>query len=260
MRWLLLMLVLCAACGCPGRVTRTLPPPVAGDLVGHVGKLRKQADKMTAVTLSDVWIGKDRVKLTVNILVEWGGKLRFMAERPDGGTAADLASDGQTYCFVDVEHNCGECGPATAQNVGRLLQIVMPPDDIVAVMFGGTGLIAENGVVTWDAERGHEVLDLKNEETGETQRVRFDGRNKTWDVLESEVNGPDGKLRWKILHKDFHEVKKPDGGTIRLPGRSWLEQGSNSAKIEWKEHKVNREPPAGVFDIRDQVQGLPLCK
>jgi len=43
---------------------------------------------------------------------------------------ATLASDGKTYCFMDVNANCGECGPATPNSVASLIRIPLEPDQV----------------------------------------------------------------------------------------------------------------------------------
>src|SRR5438552_1848074 len=125
--WLLCAML--AGCpGCPGGNTgRKGPATSAETLVSYLNGLPKRASSLTAETVSDARIGKDRAKVTVYILVTWGGKLRFQAVNPSSATAADLASDGATYCFLDANNNCGDCGQATPEAVGSLLQIVMPP-------------------------------------------------------------------------------------------------------------------------------------
>jgi outer membrane lipoprotein-sorting protein len=246
------------ACGCPhGTTKRTYPEPAPLDLVSHVTGQQQRARSLRAETKADVWIGNDRANVTVNILAEWGGKLRFQAENPNGMTAADLASDGTTYCMIDANHNCGECGPATGESVGRLLGIILAPDDIVTVLLGSTPVLDGDATVTWDSGCGCEVVDLKARD-GYTQRIKLDGKSKRWDVLEAEVKDPQGKRVFKIRHKEFHDVKKPDGTIVRLPGASLFEQKGESAKIDWRKQELDAELPAEAYTI-DVPAGLKRC-
>ncbi len=248
------------ACACPGtRVARPYADPGADALVTHLTSLRERVHTLRAETLSDARIGKDRANLTVYILAGWGGKLRYMAMNPGGGAmAADLASDGTQFCFVDTNNNCGECGPATPENVGQLLRVVMEPDDVVTMMFGGTPVLAgAQATLTWDAAGGHEVLDLVAPD-GSKQRVVLDGRERRWDVLSSEVKGPDGKVVFRIRHKDFRAVKTQGGQTVRMPGRSFFEQPGNDALIQWKEQEVDVELDDAKFRI-DVPEGVARC-
>jgi len=248
------------ACACPGaRVARAYPDPGADAVVAHLTSLHDRVHTLRAETLSDARIGKERANVTVYILASWGGRLRYMAMNPGGGAmAADLASDGAQFCFVDANKNCGECGPATPENVGQLLRVAMEPDDVVSMMFGGTPVLqGAQATLSWDASGGHEVLDLAAAD-GSKQRVVLDGREHHWDVLESEVKGPDGKLVFRIRHKDFHPVTTPNGQTVRLPGKSFFEQPGNDALIRWKEQEVDVE--LDEIKFRMQVpEGLQTC-
>jgi hypothetical protein len=257
---LALPLLLALACACPGaRVARPYEDPGADAVVAHLTSLRERVRTLRAETLSDARVGKERANLTVYILAGWGGKLRYMAMNPGGGAmAADLASDGTQFCFVNANDNCGECGPATPENVGMLLRVVMEPDDVVAMMFGGTPVLAgAQASLAWDAAAGHEILDLAATD-GTRQRIVLDGKERRWDVLTSEVKGPDGKLVFRIRHKDFHPVKTPDGRSVRVPGKSYFEQPGNDALISWKEQEIDVELDESKFRLT-VPEGVRTC-
>ena len=217
--------ILCAgavallACGCPGAaVKRTYPPPSAARLVRHVSDVTARARSLRAETRSDVRIGKERANVTVLIMARWGGKLRFMAMNPNDTEAADLAADGARYAFIDYKNNCGDAGPATPENVARLIRIVMQPDDVVRLLFGSTPVLGgAAGTVAWD-----------------------------------------GKRVWRVRHKDFHPVKRPDGSTLRLPGKSYFEQEGDTLLIRWREQELDLELGDEKFQM-ELPPGLPIC-
>src|SRR4029078_3789012 len=98
--------------------------------------------------------------VTVMMLAAWGGKLRFQALDPNSAMAADLASDGRRYCFLEVHAGCSECGVATPEAVGRLVRIPLEPDQVVAVLLGSTPVLEGEAKLAWDASNGTEVLTL----------------------------------------------------------------------------------------------------
>jgi hypothetical protein len=249
-----------ALAACPTKkIPRPYPDPGAEAVIAHVNGLRERAGTLRAETLSDARIGKERANVTVLILAAWGGKLRYMAMNPgEVNMAADLASDGTEYCFVDANNNCGECGPATPENVGRLIQVVMAPDDVVTMMLGGTPLLTDaTAKLEWKAEGGQEILTLERSD-GWRQRVVLDGREKRWDVLDAELEDPEGTKVWRIRHKDFHPVKNGRGETVRLPGKSFFEQPGNSVLIQWKEQEL--DVPLGDEKFRMEFPtGLGPC-
>jgi hypothetical protein len=259
MRTLALLPLAAALCACPnGNLKRTYPAPKTEDLILHVHGVPERARNLKAETKTDAWIGGERANVTVYMMAEWGGKLRFMAVQPNDSMAADLASDGQEYCLIDAIKNCGECGPATPENVGRLIRIVLQPDEVVAVLLGSTPLLGDaEAKVSWDSEDGREILELENADY--KQRVELDGKDKRWDVLESHLTDKAGKTVFHIKHKDFHEVKSEGGEKIiRLPGASLFEQADDSVKIEWKTQEIDVDLPPAKFQITLQP-GIPLC-
>src|SRR6266568_5161581 len=251
------LLVLVALAGCPSAARpRPYPAPEASALVAHVRSIRDRASSLNAKTKSDVRIGGDRANVTVLMFAAWGGKLRFQAHDPNESTAADLASDGRRYCFIDVHHNCGECGPATPANVARMVRIPLEPDQVVALLLGVAPLIDGDASVEWDAGNGHELLSLRRGE--QVERVVLDGADQRWDVLEAELKDG-GKTVWTTRHKDFHEVQTKDGKTVRLPGASLFEQGDDTVRIQWNDQLVGEPLDDAKFRL-DIPAGLPACK
>src|SRR5512146_1360610 len=110
MRSTLVVALLLATAGCPPpKVKRSYPEPSAEALLAHVRGVRERVRSLRADTLSDARVGGERANVTVLMMAEWGGKLRFMAMNPNDSAAADLASDGQSFCYLDVNANCGGC-------------------------------------------------------------------------------------------------------------------------------------------------------
>ncbi len=251
---LLPLALLVTAC-CGGRHVRAYPAPAPTELLAHLDASSTRLESVRAETLSDVRVGKDRARLKVFIVAARGGRLRVQATNPNDTTASDLSSDGTTYCLLDANHDCGECGPATPESVGALLQIALPPEEIVTILFGGTPVLAyERAAVRWDDNEGHEILELSGKD--HTQRIVLDGGGQRWDLLESEVRSSGRTFR--IRHKDFHDVKGPDGINVRLPGRSFFEQPGNDALIVWKTQEVNAALAPQTFTVT-VPPGLRTC-
>ncbi len=244
-------LVVLAACPSP-RVERPYPAPDAAEVARSVRGVRQRAASLSAETRSDFRLGKERVNLKVYMLAAWGGKLRFQAMSPNDSTAADLASDGKTYCFMDVNANCAACGRATPESVASLIRIPLEPDQVVAVLLGSAPLLDGDATLAWKADGGREVLTVAKD--GWKERVELDGTAKRWDVLEAELTGPDGNVAWNLRHKDFHDV-----GGVRLPGASLFEQGGDTVRITWKDQTVGEAIPDAKFHFTPPA-GLPVCQ
>jgi outer membrane lipoprotein-sorting protein len=246
MRFVLCVAVVAlAGCPPPKPVERLYPPPTAQELYDHLVKRRAALKSLRAETRVDhMGEGSERIKVTVAMLVERGGKLRFEFEAPIGGsTLATLVSDGTTFQLLDSKNNRFLEGPAKACNVARLIRITMEPEDIIDALTGSAPLAGEPSGAEWD--NGRERLELKLAD-GSSERIWLDARNKSWDVLAAERTSASGQLMWKLSHSDFSDR----GSGIRLPARTDLQQPPRAdARIKFRDVEINVTPPANAFKL-----------
>lgn len=254
-RVVLSALVLCA---CPASSPKPRPyaAPEAQAIIDHIIGVRDRASSLNAETTTDVRMGKDRANVAVDMLAAWGGKLRFQAHDPNQATAADLGSDGHTYCMLDMHSNCGECGPATPENVGRLVRIPLEPDQVVGVLLGTAPILDGAATVEWDPGEGHEILSIKQGEL--VERIILDGIEHRWDVLDAELKKT-GTTVWRLRHKDFRPVTTKEGQVVRLPSASLFEQAGDTVRILWRDQTIG----APLDDAKFRVtvpEGLKGCQ
>ncbi len=239
------LLLALAACPPPKPVERLYPPPTAKELYDHLVKRRGALKSLRAETRVDnMGDNGERVKVTVAMLLERGGKLRFEAEAPIGGsTLVTLVADGTTFQLLDSKNNRFLEGPAKACNVARLIRISMEPDDIIDALTGSAPLLGEPTGADWD--NGRERLELKLPDGG-SERIWLDARDKSWDVVAAERRSGSGQLLWKLTHTDFSDR----GGGIRFPARTELQQPPRAdARIKFREVELNIMPPGGAFHL-----------
>ena len=92
------------------------------------------------------------------------GAVQMQALAPTLDLLAVLSTDGKR--FVAFERGGSEChvGDACPQNLGRLVPIALPPDELVAVFLGRPPLLAATPQhLGWDAERSLYRIDLGSE-------------------------------------------------------------------------------------------------
>jgi len=246
-------------CACrPPPVARPYPPPDAAELLA---RLDHQAS-VPGVLRSDAKVdyrgdGGERVKVRMTLVSRAPAALRVEAQGPLGGSVASLATDGRDFQFLDVRGNHFLAGPASACNISRLLRVELRPADLVALLAGGAPRLAEVTSMTagWDgADGGREVLTLRGP-AGEQEVVRFDGRERRWDVVQAELRGPDGAVLWRVEHGDFAEGP----GGARLPGRSDIVQPPRGAdvRVRYKGRESAPELTDSAFRL-DAPPGLPV--
>jgi hypothetical protein len=262
MRSLLLLPLLVACTACPGG---THKPPANLDTpeqaLAKLDAARAKATTYRAETVSDYWLNDQRMKGTVKMMGTPDAKARFAAYDPMDNVVLDLACDGTNFTLVDHQKNCVLSGPCNADSIARLMRIALEPDDFFYLAIGQTPVIeGAKATLTWDSDKGHEVLVLTG--PGGSQRIAIDARDGRYDVVASEMHGPDGALTWSVENKDFAELKSADGAvTLRVPGISLFKSpGKNSdILIDWKRRDLNATLPEQAFTLVPPA-GLPTCQ
>jgi hypothetical protein len=242
-------LVVALLAGCPHKYKRSYDEPEVNDILAELKIRRDAVHSFKTDSTMDYWIGKDRFRGTVLVMGEEGAKVRMNALRPDDAVAADLACDGTNFIYVDALNNCVLSGPCTQDSIAALLRVPLSPDDFLYLALGSTPVIdGAEGTLRWDTKRGREVLELTGD-GGMTQRIELDGRDghKTWDLLHSEVKGPDGKAIWTVDHTDYEVV-----ADHRVPGKSHVTTPTDKTDllVEWgKDREINPELPPQSFEL-----------
>jgi outer membrane lipoprotein-sorting protein len=235
---------------CIKPAVRPYAPPSAEQLLAS---LRERAEKVRSLRatakIDDMAKGGQRVRVKVALLVARGGKLRFEADSPLGGSLATLTSDGTQFSLLDVRANRFLTGPAKACNVARLIRLNISPEDVGAVLMGSAPLPPDARIKSagWDADHGgREVLTLALSDGGE-EIIQMDALNKTWDVRRAERRDSAGKVLWRVTNDGF---KDRDGG-VRSPETSDVEEPPHGAdaEIKFRNVEVNVELPDELFRL-----------
>lgn len=252
-------------CSCtPQKFQRGYPPPTAEQLLAHVRQSGEAARSYVAESTMDYWVGSQRIKATVYVMGQRGAKVRFNAMNPaTDTTAADLACNGQSFAFLDYEHNCQLAGVCDRRAIGQLLRVSMEPDDFLLLAVGSAPIIPQpTATVRWDEKRGAEVVELVSPDRAWRQTLVLDGRGGAgqWDVLESVVRDAQGAVDWKLENKGFRAMKAADGRSIRVPEASHFEQPKQKAdlQVRWKERTLNLSIEPAKFELSVPA-GLARC-
>ncbi len=248
MRRALAIVLLAAVAGCPlPPVERPYAPPKAAELMAALSARRDKLQTLRAEGRADeMGQGAERVKVTINVLVARGGKLRLEAESPVVGAVATLTTDGDQFQFLDARNNRFLMGPALPCNVARLIGVELLPEQVMSVLTGAAPVEGEPVAVAWDPMHGgREVLELKTPDGG-GEKIWLDARNHTWDVVAAERKDAAQKILWRLTQEDFS-----DKSGFRLPEHTFIEQPARHAdvRITWRNQEPNVTPKDGVFHL-----------
>jgi outer membrane biogenesis lipoprotein LolB len=243
MRRLFLLLALVAGCPAPlPPVQRPYAPPTAEELLRSVTARRDKLQSLHAEGKAD----EGRAKITIELLVATGGRMRLEMQSPLGGAVASLTTDGSEFRLLDQRNNRFLVGPAQPCNVSRLIGVSLSPEQVMSVVAGSAPVEGEAVGVAWDETHGgREVLELKTPDGG-SEKLWLDGHDRSWDVRAAERKDAAGHTLWKVAHDDF-----ADQEGFRLPKRTSIEQPSRKAavRVRWRQQDPNVPIKDGVFRL-----------
>jgi len=225
-------------------------PHSVPDVVAQLGKARDALHSFTGESVMDYWIGNQRIKGTVLVMGTVGSKVRMAALAPQGGTAVEMACDGDKFVYVDHQNNCALTGPCTKQSIARFFHLELTPDDFLHLALG-TPPVLDGAQGSVDGGQ------VKLTAPGGTQTIAFDGQG---DVTASEQHDAAGNLLWTVQNKDFVAVKDASGAAYRLPGKSQFKSSLEKSDlvVDWKDRQVNLDIAQDKFVIPVPA-GLPEC-
>jgi hypothetical protein len=237
-----------AACRPAPPAARPWATPSADELAALLAARVGAVRSMNARSRATSWLGGERVRATVLMLVTRDGHLRFEAEVSLQGTVATLATDGARFALFDAQKNELSRGPACPANVASLVRIPLAPADIAAILLGDVRLPPDAAVsrdVGWDAARGADVLELVA--PAETLHVFFARHGAAVDVVGVEALAG-GRRLWTTSYEDLATVNG-----ARVPGIVRFAEGAGSfddgVEIKLKDRTLNEAPAARAFTL-----------
>jgi len=240
-----------ACCAHAQPVARSYPAPAPDALIAALAAQQAAVRGMNARVRATSWLGGDRMRATVNMLVERDGHLRFEAEVSLQGTVATLATDGATFALYDAHKNEFSRGPACAANVASMIRIPLAPADVAAVLLGDARppgpIDPATASVGWEARGGNDLLAVPAREGG-TLQFAFHGDGAARTLVGVARIGSNGAPLWRTAYEDHETV-----GGVRLPKTIRFAEGNtgfdDSVEINFKDRTLNGAPPAGAFTL-----------
>ncbi|MBU8896590.1 DUF4292 domain-containing protein [Corallococcus sp. H22C18031201] len=153
---------------------------------------------------------------------------------------ASLTSDGERFGLLQARDNTYYQGPSSPENVSRFLPVVLPSEELVAVMLGQTPLIPPERM-TLELDEKNRVYVLTLYRGPARQTLRVDPRYLR--VVKSEVSGVPG---YDLAFDDF-KLR----GELLFPGKVSLDAASANTKLELRYQRVtlNGRPDLTLYEL-----------
>jgi hypothetical protein len=152
-----------------------VPMPVDGfraapDLLDEMARLRGRVHTLRAAGRVDHFGAEHRVQGRAFVFLELPRRLRFDIVSPFGSTLSALTVDGDDFAFSDHREGRFLVGPAEPCNIARLVQVPLPPEEVVRMLIGDVPVIPGSREIRWLDEGRYRVI------------VRDGAREQTLDV------------------------------------------------------------------------------
>jgi len=249
----LILLAVCAAgCASGSQVVRGYPAPGAEELLKVVRARQAAVRGFNVETRATSWLGGQRVRGTVQMLVERSGRLRFEAEVSLQGTVAALTVDGGQFSFIDHQKHVFRTGPACPMNVAAMIRIPLAPAEVAAILLGDIVVPDASKVasVDWDSGRGADVLAVESQQGAKLWLGlrRPNAQVSAWDIVFVEGLDVNARGRWRVSYEDFDRgsgVALPRLVRFAEPGKDF----DDGVEIKIRERTLNPTFPEGAFAL-----------
>jgi hypothetical protein len=238
------------SCAGSSHFVRGYAAPSAEELLQAVRARQAAVRGINVETRATSWLGGERVRGTVQMLVERSGRLRFEAEVSLQGTVAALTVDGGQFAFIDHQKHLFRKGPACPGNVAALIRIPLAPAEVAAILLGDIPLPEDSKAasVEWDSGRGADVLTVDGQMGTKLWLGlrRPNAQFPAWDVV--FVEGLDARGRWRVSYEDFERVSGvalPRLVRFAEPGKDF----DDGVEIKIRERALNPTFPDGAFTL-----------
>jgi len=239
-------------------VPRTYPAPTATELLAALRTRQAAARGLNMETRTTSWLGGERVRGTVQMLVERGGNLRLEAEVSLQGTVAALAVHDGTFVFVDHQKKTFRQGPATPGDVASLIRIPLPAQAVAAILLGDVFVPEGSQALGVGWEAGADVLHLQEPDGAQlwVSLHRPAPLVAAWDVVGVAGQPAFASSRWRVSYED---LQRTDGQSFPAltrfaePGRDF----DDGVEIKVRDRMVNPTFPADAFLIAPPPGYLP---
>lgn len=228
--------------GCPKRIDFGPRGEVtdAAELLKLVQQAEEQVISVNGESKIKVESPQGNGVVTLFIALQRPGLLHLESLDFFGRPQAVLVSDGKVFQLHQLQEGKYYRGPASPQNISRFLPILLPPEELVALMLGQAPRIPADAtsLIVNEARKLYELKLIKGEVT---QTLLVDP--KRYRVVESQVRGVNA---YDLKFDDFAE----EGGAI-YPRKVQLHAPAANTKLEllYKDVKINPEADLTLYDL-----------
>ncbi len=196
------------------------------------------------------WGSRGRIRGTVLMFLEQPNRVRFDVMTQLGPVLV-LTSDGERFQLSDLREQTFLQGETCPENIGRLLGVSIPADQVLRVLTGDT-ITIDAIEQSMQCRDGQYVVTLLGAD-GSTQEVAFSvveadaakpPSEQRLNLRRSTERGPGGEKRWEATYDDYIEV---DGRFFPTEVRFVDAANDAETEVRVKSISLDVDVPDGAF-------------
>lgn len=246
--------LLCAS-GCPQPIPR--PQDAVEDPQELLEAVRAATLEIHSARLKNVrldYFGQQgRVSVRQTLLQQHPDRLRVQTYIPgfDGVAGVLVCACGQ-FAFHDRQEDVYYYGPASAENVARVLPLGLNCRDMGHVLLGGAPhdrlqAGAPGASLSWDEQTGRYRLEMQPDSGQDAgNKVMMQIRHKDWRVAEMKTVAPGGQVLYHYTAEDFTPTQ---GHLLPEARRFVVADGGEDFSLRSGETQLDPELPEGLFSL-----------
>jgi hypothetical protein len=227
-------LFLTVLAGCPAHLdVRTVQAPDATALLAEVDAADARVSGIQSQAKAHI---EGKGNLTTFIAAAAPSLVHLEVLDFFGKPSGILISDGTRFALFPSDSGGWLQGPATAENVGRLLPVSLPPEQLVAMLLGRAPRLNDpHPQLAVDSEANAFRVTLK--EGDRSQELWVDPGRKR--VVRSRISGPGG---YELAFDEFDDVRDAP-----FP-RKLSFTGTTSVVLRYTDPRLSDTPARSLFD------------
>jgi hypothetical protein len=225
--------------GCTRPAVVAGPPPDPGALYIQAKKAHAVPATLSADARAFVEAPENGGRYTLHVFVRRPASLRMEALTPTGDPAAVLVADQGNFALLDLRENVFYRGPATPENLSRLIPAPLRADELVALIAGDIPELPDSRPES--ARRTGDGYELVLSSTRMRQEVALGSDLRVLRVRRLDARG---NVLWAV-GLDEHD----DTSGAQVPRLIHLDAplGKTTVDLRLRNVLTGKPPPSGAF-------------
>jgi hypothetical protein len=242
------MVVHCNGCGPVPRPSDAYTE--APNLLEDLAAKREEIHSFRIIGRVDHFGEEHRIQGKTFLFAELPGRLRIELVSPFGNPLSVLTVNDSVFALHDLREGRFFVGPAEPCNIARLVQLPLPPSDVIRILIGHSPLIEGVSTVTWN-KNGY--YDVNIRQGNRIQQLRVGKDHNMLPLLQSRLEDS-GQIVFDIAYEKWRRsggVFVPHEIRVKMPNDNVdllirYDDDGVELNVEMPDDAWVQSPPAGI--------------